>query len=278
MFRSGRHIQFIKSEKNNLGNPFRFQGIHAPRVRAIPAFGLLLIILAALVYWALFSGPLAITKVRVESNFTLPIETLTQKFVNQLSALRWSFVPQRNIFAFNARALSKTISEQFLLGDVRVKKNLPHEIVLTIAEKPREILWSARGQLYALDPQGFILGTTEIKSGDTKTVIYDQSGAVPEAHAKILAPAMLNFVSTIVRNARVTSLKPQFFILANSRATEITLKVGEGWNIKFDTTQNPDTQLKNLDIILRNSIAPDALKRLEYIDLRFGEKTYYKFK
>ena len=278
MFRRGRNLQFIKSEKKNLGNPFRFQRLHGSGTRFLQIWVIGIIGLLAFFYWAIFSSPFAITKVRIESAMALPIESLIQSLTKQLSLRYWSFIPQRNIFAFDARALSKTISEQFLLGDTTVKKNRPHEILLTIAEKPREILWSSRGQLYALDPQGLMLGTTEIKPGEKKTVIYDQSGAIPEARAQILTPALLRFISTLTRNARVITLNPQFFIIADAQAPEIALKVGEGWSIKFDTTQAPETQLKNLDIILRNSIAPDALKKLEYIDLRFGEKTYYKFR
>lgn len=278
MFRSQRNIQFIKSEKKNFGNPFRFQRIHAPRIPVAPAAGFALIVITALLYGALFSAPFAITRVRIESNFALPPEVLIQKLTDQLSARRWSFIPQRNIFAFDGRALSRSVSERFLLGNVRVQKNRPHEILLTIAEKPREILWSSRGQLYALDSEGTVLGPTQEKSGENKTVLYDQSGAIPEVHSKILTPEILYFVNTIARNDRVASLNPQFFVLTDARTTEITLKVGDGWNIKFDLTQSPETQLTNLNIVLRNSIAPDALKKLEYIDLRFGEKTYYKFK
>ncbi len=282
MLHPPRNIQFIKSEKKSLGNPFRFQRIHAPRIRFIPAAGFSLVALVALAYWLFFSTAFAITKVRVESNFALPSETLIQSLTSQLSTRRWSLVPQRNIFAFNALAASKIISEQFLLGDVTIKKNRPHEIVLSISEKPREMLWSARGTLYALDGQGIVLGPTEEKSGEKKTVIYDQSGAIPEAHAQVLTPAILHFINAIARNEHIVALAPQFFILADAHANEITLKVGpkagDAWNIKFDTTQSPDSQLQNLDTVLRNSIPPDALKRLDYIDLRFGEKTYYKFK
>ena len=56
------------------------------------------------------------------------------------------------------------------------------------------------------------------------------------------------------------------------------VKTNAGWHIYLKMNDDIKAQLENLDLTLKNSIAPDEQSKLEYIDLRFGEKVYYKYK
>ena len=47
-----------------------------------------------------------------------------------------------------------------------------------------------------------------------------------------------------------------------------------GYSILFDLTGNIDEQFRNLMVVLQEQVEDPT--RLEYIDLRFGDKVYFK--
>ena len=271
-----RRIRFIKSEKTRLGNPFRFQTaavLHWPY-----ALGGAFFIAAALLYWLFFSPNFVITRIAVDGNFALPPPAIQELIRAQLDSARWRAVSQQNIFALDSQALTKKITEQFVVEQVYVKKDRPHTLAITVSERPREAIWSTRGQFYALDVQGIVLGKTPRPTMGGSPVIYNESGGELSLKQQIISPAVLSFIAKLLDDERIKLLQPRFFIVPKSNSTELTLKVGEGWTVRFDAALSLEDQLHNLDLTLRNSIPPDKRAKLNYIDLRFGERVYVKYR
>jgi hypothetical protein len=48
----------------------------------------------------------------------------------------------------------------------------------------------------------------------------------------------------------------------------------DGYGILFDALGDIDAQLQNLDVVLREQVEDRG--SLEYIDLRFGDRVYFK--
>lgn len=55
----------------------------------------------------------------------------------------------------------------------------------------------------------------------------------------------------------------------------LVVTTDEGWDIRMDISTNLDTQLKKLQVTLQQKFE-DSREGLEYIDVRFGNKVYYK--
>ncbi len=51
----------------------------------------------------------------------------------------------------------------------------------------------------------------------------------------------------------------------------------EGWRILIDDKNEPQITYENLSLALKEKIK-DKRKNLDYIDLRFGNKVYFKYK
>ena len=235
--------------------------------------------MTVLLYWLFYSATFAIAQIRVQGTFPLTTDELAQIVRHQLTGTKWGIVPMRNIFAFDAEQFGNRIADAFALGTIYVKKDRPRAIIVAIDEKTREAVWSVRGQYFALDNQGMILGALTADATDDRVVIFDAQADMPPAdRAQVILPQALAFLVRAMQNSAIKGLRPQFYIADSPRATEFKLKMGEGWNIYFDTAQPLEPQLRNLELILANSIHPDKRKDLDYIDLRFGEKVYYKYK
>ena len=124
-----------------------------------------------------------------------------------------------------------------------------------------------------------ILGALTADTTDDRVVIFDtQADTAPTDRAQVIQPQTLAFLVRAVQNNALKGLQPQFYLTDSMRPTEFKLKMGGDWYIYFDAAQPLESQLRNLELILANSIHPDRRKNLEYIDLRFGEKVYYKYR
>lgn len=232
-----------------------------------------------LFYWLFFSRAFTIEQIAIQGNFYLPQDQVNEIARRQMSALRWGFISERNVFAFDTEQFSRDISDKFALGKIYVKKDRPHKIILIIDEKPREAIWSTRGAYFALDSQGKILGQVAGPDNKNGLIIYDQSGSEANIGDFALSNSALAFLSRITQSNIIKPLKPRFFITAQPNSSDFLLKAGDsGWKIHFDASADAQSQINNLDLALRNSVPPDKRNNLEYIDLRFGEKVYVKYK
>jgi len=55
---------------------------------------------------------------------------------------------------------------------------------------------------------------------------------------------------------------------------QLTMVTTQGWYVIFRTTDSANDQIARLALLLQNKITDRD--QLEYIDLRFGEKTFFK--
>lgn len=260
------------------GNPFRFPTA-APSSRIWFA-GVLMVmmLLTGLSYWLFFSSQFAIRAIKIQANLALSQEQIRALVQAQLAQYRLDVFPQRNIFAFDTEELRQRLAQAFLIEQVFIKKERPHTIAVTITETPRQALWSSRDQYYALDAQGTILGAVPRPKTPAEIVIYDKSGAVPEKEAAVLSVQAFTFIAQLRVHEIMKRLDPRVWSVEKAGASELTVKVAEGWRINFNMAGDLVDQIKNLDLILRHSIPPDKRATLDYIELRFGERVYFKYK
>lgn len=277
MKRSALH--FAGRQSSAVKNPFRLR--YGDGHARFPYSAAVYIFVAGFlgILYGLFLTPVfAIERVDIQGTVGLSREALRQAVQHQLQGRRWHLVSQRNILALDTKTFEQELEEQFAIADIKIKKDHPHTIVINVVEQARSALWSARGKLYALDGQGVITGEVQQLAAPSAAVIYDKSAKVPVPKEHVLAQPVVDFVIALLQNERIQALHPQFLLVEEPNKSEIELKVGEGWRIYFDTSAPLSSQLQNLDLTLRNTITPDARKNLEYIDLRFGERVYYKMK
>lgn len=270
-------MHFTRFGKRPRGNPFRFQRLRTPtRVSSI-AVGFLGVSSAVLLYWLFMTSAFAIEKIGIQGTPALPHDAIARAVRMQLEGRRWGIVSQYNIFAFDKKALGSVLTEEFLLDNVQIKKDRPHTVQITISGRPLEAVWSSRGQYFALDAQGVVLGPIEAAAARTRTLIfYDQSGGVPTIKDRVMTAEAMAFIHQLLQNENIQALRPQFITVEKQNAANFSLKVGEGWRIHFDAAAPLSDQIQNLELTLRNTIAPDSRSKIDYIDLRFGERVYYK--
>jgi len=189
-------------------------------------------------------------------------------------------ITSASIFLTDTGKISNEILKKFpTIEKAEVNKNYPKTLALTITERqPSAVYCQSNGQ------QCFLI--------DENGVIYETQGSLPEnfvvikqtlgdtnlyAGENVVSPNIMLAIAKIQKD-----LKDKFNIDIKQALvtgpTRLNITTGENWQVYFNLSDTPDTdsQIVKLNSLLSGDINSDVRKTLQYIDLRFEDRAYYK--
>ena len=205
--------------------------------------------------------------------------------------------PKNNYFLVNQKKIADLLMGKFVLQGVDVQKTFPNTINITLQEKISSIIYDDGHDYYLLDQSGSILrqiaGAGESVAVSTSTsptstpehspdlvflkkeygsypIIYDLRKNEELDQTSILFPN--NFIKGVIefynsfKQAKLGTIK--YGVLDESG--KLTILIDKPWIIYMQPTHDIREQIENLSIITKQS------KPTEYIDVRFGERVYWK--
>ncbi len=106
--------------------------------------------------------------------------------------------------------------------------------------------------------------------------VSDESNQEVTLGQPVLAAEMISAILNLNKELPTkTNLTINGFKMPTPDSREVKVVTSEGWEIYLDTTKDLEMQLANLKLVLDQKIKNNRQK-LEYIDLRFGNRVYYK--
>ncbi len=276
-------------------NPY-FQKKKKKRVRSLlPVFSWryklifigIIIIVIFLVWLLLFSTFFNIRYINVnidsQANKKLPPsvrinkEDITEMAWQQVKTLILGVVPQGNLFLFNKNKLINTLNENYYLSTLSIKKNIPHTLLIEIEEMDYAMIWHEDDKYYYIDIEGNII--TEVNPLEIQPKQYplvDSLGDGKIAGDKVNADEYLLFVVDLFGNARdsLENINIERFIIDKDLNT-VKMAIAEGPFIYFNTKEDIIKQINKLIVIINEKLKED-LKSKTYIDLRYGDRVYYR--
>ncbi len=189
------------------------------------------------------------------------------------------FLPKNNYFIFHEKD-AEQILRQENIGIATVSKHFPHSIEIIFQESKPKFIFCRESACFYLDQNGIIvekaptfsdniLPTLLLKNMPRSIRIGDQ--LVPKSDAEFLS-GFAEGIKNININADKIEMIPN---AENDKEFKISVK--EGWMIYVSTAFPPDIVVGNLKLLLEEKIKDKKLS-LEYIDLRFPHKAFYKLK
>ncbi len=137
---------------------------------------------------------------------------------------------------------------------------------------------------YFLDDQGTVFAEAPLFSGDAYFKYFGDlatttTSVTPIGGAYVASSSEFTSLSLFVSSARDLSLRPQYLVA--EKDGQFTLVISGGGKIYFDMTEPIEKTIKNMNALLHNpplipSVAHDL--PVDYIDLRYGNKLFYKLK
>lgn len=243
--------------------------------------------------WGVLASPLfAIQTITVSEAQYLDAQAVQLKVQEQFTKRRWWFFPQSNLVAFSKGQARERLAEEYPFAEFNFNKQLPDKLVVTIKEQEPLLVWrsggnqwyvSAIGQVVGLVPERFLAQQVDQRTNVIRPQLYTNglmSVNDTSSHEVTLGQNLLSseFVTFITRLQHLIEQNADFSVVRYTvdrpGSDQLILQTSEGWQAKFRVSDDPDLQVSRLLLVLKNKIKDPST--IDYVDLRFGEKIFFK--
>lgn len=169
------------------------------------------------------------------------------------------------------------------MGGVRVKRFLPDKIILEINEREM-VAEICRKECYQVDKTGFVfLKSSYEKEADEEVQVFRaQDGGLlinlKDSRSLRLGETVVSedVLSSIVNIEGGLGERLGSAVGIELNEERLTVRTEAGPRLYFNLERDVKNQLANLRLLLSDKLSETDLKTLEYVDLRFGNRVYYK--
>jgi cell division septal protein FtsQ len=252
------------------------------KMRVFWYFLLVLVVVFAGIYFLAFFPHFQVKNITIFGNekvATNEIKDVVLRKINRkfFEVLNWSLISE-SIILVNPETIKKEILMKFpLIQSAQITKKLPNSINAQIQERKPSAVFYQNNKYFYIDNEGVIFEELQNGAGSlfiVRQILNDKSVFVGE---NVIQHKIMLAIFEIEKN-----LKDNFQIDLKealiSNPLRLDIKTGENWQIYFDIGEDSDIplQLTKLNLLLKDEITPENRQTLEYIDLRFRDRAFYK--
>ncbi|MDP2640945.1 MAG: FtsQ-type POTRA domain-containing protein [Candidatus Yanofskybacteria bacterium] len=241
------------------------------------AWGGFLFVLCGVGVWygAAFSEAAQVKTVTVSGAATLKQE--------ELESAAWALLPRQVLFGRTASILlvdTGAVQEGILrydpiISDVTLRRSIwGRALRFHIQERTQEARWCQQ-ECYSVDKQGVVFRATASRE-DPILVVSGIERAELGARIleeQVMAP-LLAFSDLLSHSAIFQTELISIESLDPSQREKAVARSSEGWDIFFDLDSDIDWQASKALAVLEHKISKEERRRLQYIDVRFGDQAY----
>lgn len=227
-----------------------------PRVRLLSLS--LLIGLTGLLFYLLTSPAYTVSGAAVRGNRLVAAEAIYQT----------SRIDGRNLFLLNVQGAAESVERLPYVKRAWVHARPPARVAIVVEEYQPRWVWVAGSSRYLIDETGSIL--PDNGNVETDLMVVDPTGqALPIGSS--LEPRLVEMLGAI------SQLLPDLKQVTYDESVGFIIEVGPGWPARIG--KRPDQLGTKIGVL--NSLLPELTQQnrdVEFIDLRYPERPYYRFK
>lgn len=233
------------------------------------------LIAAGLIWLIAFSPYLVIKDIRVQGTIESE-ELVVADLVRQqtLSHRAW-ILPQDHVLLFDKEAFSHTMAEKYNLDKLAIHKRLPGTIRVVLTEKQPAATWYEADAYYLIDREGWII--RPLAAPQAGLPVFYNNGSIRSDGRRIQGEGSVLAQSAELwgeLGGRFSHLNYRQLVVDNDRDT-VKVVLNSGAILLLASNQPLSGQLDRLEVLLSGDLKA-KLAKLSYIDLRYGDKVYYK--
>ncbi len=281
------------------------------KLRALAVFALLVILAGSLygLSQLSYSPKLLINNVSVVGAEDVPPKVVRAYVETKLNDGTNPILSRQNILLYPRAFLEQSIIKYFprIKGaSISRESMLAQAIIVSVEERQPFALWckeignrhppagggngnqTAEKECFDMDDTGFIYATALPLSGKAYMIFGGGLPAMP-SHAgqaglvestspitETFLPENFGGVLELIKNLRQAGFAPQGAIVENEK--DFSVQFDEGFVMHALFNEDANTLVRNLQLALSSDPLRGKVNKLEYIDLRFGNRVYYKNK
>ncbi|MDO8575897.1 MAG: hypothetical protein Q7R90_01120 [bacterium] len=262
------------------------------RVRALVAVGVLVLcgVVVYAVSWISYLPQFNISGISVVGAGGIKEELIRRSVETVLDDGAYRILSRRNIFLYPRAELEKAVASLHPVKSARITRPsvFATDIIITIEERQAFARWCTgmyQGECYLMDAGGFIYAPMGWAGAATSSTQYVFAGGLPprdgiatstypigQSFVQAHLPGLLSLL-TYLGQAGFTPLGAEV-----ENGQDILIPLQEGFLLKASFGADANTLVKNLELVLSSDVLKGKTELLEYVDLRFGNRVYYKLK
>ncbi len=254
------------------------------RIVILTAASIGVILAVAGIVYVLRLPPLQIKELEFYGLRPLEEHLLQERVLAGLAGAYAYFVPHSFYYAVDSEALARRLREEFpRLENVQIAKEFPDKLILTATERS---FWgifcaspqsSSTPQCVYIDPSGFAYDDAPEMEGSLILDIYSDGGEAVIGKPAVDTATMELFQFLAEKTAESAGAAITGYELRTRVPSEIRVKVADGFTVIFDRNADFTNSFRVLKRVLDDEIK-EKRGQLDYIDLRFGNKVFYKLR
>lgn len=225
---------------------------------------------------------LKIQKITVEGNVLISKEDIVNSVKEGMIGNFMGVLPKENIFLFPREdVLKKMIKDVPRIKTAEIKREFFDGLSIKISERTNAAILCDKEDCAAIDEDGLVFEKTPYISGGAVLKFFDRRGSdSDESPDKLMGKSILpkaQFKKIADFSSLVSKMNGEVVGVILKKENIYELRLREGWNILINSKNEPSPTFANLMTALNFEIK-EKHANLAYVDLRFGNKVYFKYK
>jgi cell division septal protein FtsQ len=293
--RGGKRPEPARERTAASASHHRDRGVSPIRVRRrklraiVVVIALLLITLAVYgVHWVSYLPRFTVRTIQIHGAEQID-PLLIQSYVGSvIDNGSYHFLSRANIFLYPKTVVEKGIVGSFpRVSAANMSRDgiLGQDLSVTITERTPFAQWctsSDQVSCFAMDDQGFIFAaaassTDSIRFAQpylfTGGVATTTANEIGQTFAPGHVPGLLALLHLLVQNDELTPVSVEV-----EDDQDFSIMFSQGFLLKASYGEDANALARNIQLVLGSDTLKDQQANLEYIDLRFGNRVYYKLK
>lgn len=278
-----RHIRNYRIKKDyqtkNLKNPFFHSHKNNKQTKS---FGLgvyiigILVIISFFIYGLFFSPVFAINNIKINGLGRLPESAISERLWTQTNQKSVWPLKQKNLLLFNTKDAEADLMANFNFSKIKINKKLFNSLSVDIEERPYAFIWQEQGVNYYSDSKGFIIRDSVVNPDDLKkfpVIVNETPDSLIENDYLKIDQSYLTFIFGI---KTITEKNPELLVdryLISQELNTVKVVFQNSLLAYFSIKDDVIKQIDKLLIVKKEKIK-DNLSKINYVDLRYGDKVY----
>lgn len=283
--RRGNKLKKVKKDYQckKMNNPFfrqrQKQKVKRGQGRYCLILALIAVTIIGLMYLFFMSPVFALRNVRVDGISRMAPQEIEARVWQQSQTRRFWPFKQSNLIFFKTEDIKKTLLENYSFDSLNVYKKWPHSLVISANERKFSFIWRDKNGQNFSDSQGCIIREAAVSPSDLTAYpileTADNQERLDDDDCLKLDESYLRSMFVLSDKLKAyPELKVDRFLL-EGEANTLKADLNLGPNILFNVKEDADKQVNKLIIIKQDKPASE-FNGLEYIDLRYGDRAYFK--
>ncbi len=281
---------FYKRNQHKYANPFFPKNKHYRKDKAAFTFRKILLIavifltIIGWLYLFLFSKYFRISRIEISGDGKAAEAAVRDSLKFFFKSRSWLLFPKNNIYIFPAKEAENLFKEQLLLQEIKIIKIYPAALRVEFKTKKPALKLNTEKWIYILNITGEIIEKKQKDASASSTVKFEDDdlpiilGDTEDLNvaSKAIKEELAQFIVAVAKALpEQTGVAISEFSSVADSPSSLNVKTEEGWNVVFNIRINVQEQIKKLAMVLKEQTLQNR-KNLNYIDLRFGDRIFYK--